>query len=772
MDTGSANSQIDVEAIHAWCTIVFGYLDGLVPIRQISEKGTPEQKTISDFVPVVDLSSRLAAVSAKAARNRRAVFVVPGTVAVAGSAKSDDIRQTGVILADLDDGDIDAKRDHLVRHVGIPSLEVASGGRTEGGQLKRHLFWRLTEVASGSDRDVVAGLRGILAHKTGGDTSFASLHQPIRVAGTIHGKHGIQSSVRIIARTAIEYDLAEIGEAISAMPALNGTKSPFDFNAGTPQGPSALDLMTLPIREGGQDEATRFAALSKVIGHWLRAVRLGRCSLADAWTAVQDHNAAMIQPPWEEAKLQRSFQGILSKDISKNGLLPEAPSSGQAEDGVSAPAASDDFLAVRFAQLHGADWKFVQAWGVWFNWTGCRWARDEVGGAVNAVRLVCRNEAVTIDKPAEARRLASSKTIQAVHRIASSDPKIALSPDSFDQHPMQINTPAGVLDLETGDLQPHARDLLLTQITRASPGDGCPRWLAFLATVTGGDHDLQAYLARLAGYCLSGSTKEQAFFLLHGSGANGKSVFLQTLAWVLGDYAATAAADTFSSRGQTRHLSELAGLRAARLVLVSETEVGEGWAEARIKQVTGGEKLRANFMYRDHFEFIPQFKLLVASNHRPVLNEVGEAMRRRLHLIPFTITIPPAERNPDLADLLKAEADGILGWMIDGCADWQGCGLKPPRCVLDAGAEYFETEDQIGQWLDECCLTGPDRRATASALFGSWAEWAKANGLEPRSSRILGEQLRARGFRAMRSRLHRGWEGLALRSPFQAESKE
>ena len=774
MDMSRDDPQVntDPEAIRVWCNLVFGYLSGLVPVRLISEKGTPAQQPISHFVKVEDLAARLVAQSAKAARNHLAVFVVPGTVAVPGSARAEDIRQTGVILADLDEGDIGATRDHLVHYIGLPSLEVASGGKTADGQHKRHLFWRLTEAAEGADLNVVAELRDILARKTGGDKSFASVHQPIRVAGTVHGKQGILSPVRIVANSPVEYDLTEIGEAIRAMPPRPGTKSPFEFDDAKPQGPSAADLMTKPIREGGQDEETRFMALSKVIGHWLRVVRAGRCTLAEAWAAVREHNAAMIRPPWDEAKLYRSFLGILAKDIKANGPMPDEGTANEADKDVVAPAASDDFLAGRFTKLHGQDWKHVAVWGAWLTWNGTRWTREETGAVFNAVRLVCRSEAAAVDKPVEARRLASSKTMQAVHRIVTSDPVIARAPDAFDQHPMLLNTPSGILDLGTGDLQSHARNLFLTQITRAGPGTACPRWMSFLTTVTGGDIELQAYLARLAGYCLSGSTKEQAFFLLHGSGANGKSVFLQTLAWVLGDYAATAAADTFSSRGQTRHLSELAGLRAARLVLVSETEAREGWAEARIKQVTGGEKLRANFMYRDHFEFTPQFKLLVASNHRPVLNEVGESMRRRLHLIPFTVTIPPDKRDPDLAELLKAEADGILGWMIAGCAEWQMYGLKPPRCVQEAGEDYFETEDQIGQWLGDCCLIGPEHRAAATALFGSWAEWAKANGLDPRSSRILGEQLRVRGFRAMRSRLRRSWEGLALRSSFCGEASE
>ena len=168
-----------------------------------------------------------------------------------------------------------------------------------------------------------------------------------------------------------------------------------------------------------------------------------------------------------------------------------------------------------------------------------------------------------------------------------------------------------------------------------------------------------------------------------------------------------------------RHLTELAGLRAARLVLVTETEAGRSWAEARIKAVTGGEKLRANFMRQDHFEFRPQFKLLVAGNHRPSLGNVGEAMRRRLHLVPFNVTIPPERRDPRLVEKLLTERDGILAWALAGCAEWQRIGLAPPACVTAAAEEYFETEDIIGQWIAECCVCGSDRKALVLAPCSS-----------------------------------------------------
>lgn len=611
---------------------------------------------------------------------------------------------------------------------------------------------------------MVAELRGLLAARTGGDSSFGSIHQPIRVGGTIHGKYGILTAVRILSRSEREVDLAEFAEDVCAIPVLSGGVTKREIDLTGPIRLSAETLMTTIIREGGQDEATRFDALSVVIGHWLRQVRSQRCTLLHAWDMVREHNEAMLRPPWDESKVRASFLGILKKDIAAKGPMPEkrAADSGPSDIGPVAPLLSGDFLTSRFVEVHGDAWKHVPAWGAWYTWTGTHWSKDEVSAAFNAVRLVCPAEAGNLDAKSEAKRLASARTIQAVHRIVASDPAIARSTHSFDQHPMLLNTPTGIIDLETGALLAHDRSLLLTQITRAALGFGCPRWLIFLSTITGGDVDLQSYLARVAGYCLTGSTREQVFFFLHGSGANGKSVFLQTLAWVLGSYVATAAADTFTGRGPSRHLTELAGLRAARTVLVSETEAGESWAEARIKSVTGGEVIRANFMYRDHFEFLPQFKLLVAGNHRPAMGEVGEAMRRRLHISPFVVAIPPAERDPTLAAVLQVEADGILGWMIDGCADWLNQGLNPPASVLDSAENYFEAEDQLGHWIDECCSVGPDRRASSAALYSSWAEWAKAAGQNPQSARFLGEGLRARGFSSTKVNRKRGWLGIGL----------
>ena len=193
---------------------------------------------------------------------------------------------------------------------------------------------------------------------------------------------------------------------------------------------------------------------------------------------------------------------------------------------------------------------------------------------------------------------------------------------------------------------------------------------------------------------------------LHGSGANGKSVFVQAISQVMGTYAATAPLSSFMAARTDAHPTDIAGLVGKRLVSVTETEPGRAWAESRIKTITGGDPVRARFMNRDFFEFSPTFKLLVAGNHRPRLTGVGEAMRRRLHLVPFTVTIPAERRDKHLLERLLEERDGILGWMIEGHASWRELGLAPPESVLRSVEEYFLDEDMVGQWIEERCVTG------------------------------------------------------------------
>ena len=197
------------------------------------------------------------------------------------------------------------------------------------------------------------------------------------------------------------------------------------------------------------------------------------------------------------------------------------------------------------------------------------------------------------------------------------------------------------------------------------------------------------------GYCITGSTREHGLFFFYGTGANGKSVLLNTVSGILGDYHRTAPIETFTASSVDRHPTELAGLQGRRLVTAIETEEGRRWAESRIKALTGGDKISARFMRADFFEYTPAFKLVIAGNHKPGLRSVDEAIRRRFHLIPFTVTIPEEKRDPDLFEKLSKEWPGILDWMINGAMHWQESGLRPPEAVTAATKAYLEAEDAL-----------------------------------------------------------------------------
>lgn len=342
--------QIDLDAIRIYCEVLFGYLDGYVPVRFIGERGTQNSSASQKFYTLGEVAEKIWRVAPQAAARQEAVYVVPCTVAKPTSAKEDDIVETGVLVVDIDEGDTDAKRDHLVKHLGAPSMVVASGGITEEGKTKYHLYWRLSEAAEGDDLTRVVQLRELAASKVGADDSFKTVTQPIRVAGTIHGKYGKLASFRLMIHSTVEYHLSDLAAAVEAMPSLDPESARPEFNDAKPQSRSAEDLMTAFIREGGKDGETRYLALSKIIGHWLRMVRTGRATLAEAWIAVQQQNAATIQPPWSEDRLLREFKALLCVDCENHGPMPEQ----ETEDGESAaPEFSDDALVQLFVRERG-----------------------------------------------------------------------------------------------------------------------------------------------------------------------------------------------------------------------------------------------------------------------------------------------------------------------------------------------------------------------------------------------------------------------------------
>lgn len=451
-----------------------------------------------------------------------------------------------------------------------------------------------------------------------------------------------------------------------------------------------------------------------------------------------------------------------------NGSEPMGPGATIIDDEPVAPDQTEDALALEFTAQHALDWRYVAAWNVWLKWFGQHWRKEDTLHVYDRIRRICRQAAEQSEKPKT--KTYSSATVAGVERLARSDRRHAMTTDAWDLDLWLFNTLGGVVNLRTAQLGPHKREYYMTKLAGGDASHhGRPsKWLDFLNDVTNGDQDLQAYLARVAGYALTGSTEEHALFFFYGTGANGKSVFLNTLAAVMGDYAAHAPIDTFMETRTDRHPTDLAALRGARAVIAMEVENGRRWAESKIKALVGGDKIAARFMRQDFFEYTPQFKLLIAGNHKPGLRDVDESMRRRLHLIPFTVTIPPSKRNKHLAAELLAEKDFILQWAIVGCAEWQSRGLNAPRAVLAATEEYFESQDAIQRWIDECCTTDPNDTVLTADLFESWKVWAERSGEYVVPLRRFTESLIQRGFNRWRNPVddRMGFRGISLKQAF------
>lgn len=425
-------------------------------------------------------------------------------------------------------------------------------------------------------------------------------------------------------------------------------------------------------------------------------------------------------------------------------------------------------IAATLSKLFGADWKYCAAWGQWFRWNDRRWIVDQILAFHYLVRQVCHTASTCADVKDQGvrARIASAATISNVERMTRADPIHATPIENWDADPMLLNTTGGIVDLNTGELVPHNRDKFLTKSATATPQGCCPHWLEFLADITGGNLELIDYLQRVVGYCLTGLTTEHALFFLYGTGANGKSVFLNVISSILGDYAKTAPMDTFMDTRSDRHPTDLAGLRGARFVCAIETEQGRRWNESKIKAITGGDSISARFMRQDFFEFKPQFKLLIAGNHKPSISNVDEAMSRRIHLIPFTVFIPPEKRDKHLTAKLINESDGILAWAIQGLVKWKEIdGLKPPEIVTKATQEYLDAEDTVGRWLEDCCEIEGSAFSSTKKLFESWKYWADEFGEYVGSSRKLSDQLITRKFERAIQKGDRGFKGISIGIP-------
>jgi P4 family phage/plasmid primase-like protien len=430
---------------------------------------------------------------------------------------------------------------------------------------------------------------------------------------------------------------------------------------------------------------------------------------------------------------------------------------------LTVPASEDD-LSCDFTAAYQNRLRYVDKWGAWRAFDGRRWIEAATPAVWNLIKPIARDCAARMagESINTRKKLLSRATIAAVEALSRGN--LLATPDVWDADKWLLNTPAGIVDLRTGELHLAAPEAYCTKITAVAPGGDCPRWRQFLAEVTGGDVELQRYLQRLVGYGLTGLTTEEILVFLYGTGGNGKGVFIKTIMDMLGDYAQAAPMDTFTATVSEQHPTDMARLQGARFVSAQETDKGRAWAEARIKALTGGDRITARFMRQDFFEYDPQFLLVIAGNHKPRLHNVDEAIRRRLHMVPFTVSIPAEKRDLRLKEVLRGEWAGILQWAIVGCQEWQRIGLAPPAVVLNTTAEYLREQDHLAAWIEERCVVAASGWASVAELYDDYQTHTAKGGERPETKREFSDRLDAQGIARKTVGNVRGFAGIGLKT--------
>lgn len=688
-----------------------------------------------------------------AAAKRDCYFGVHPTAAPRGTyqrATLDTIAAVNALFAEFDDkdfqGDYRQSWQHIHKLDPCPSVIVRSGGGW-------HCYWLLDEpfvIDTDADRKRARELQYRWVGRCGGDGGAKDLARVLRVPGTLNGKYTPARPV-YIAWGDIDrlYTLDQL-EKLCAPPAGSYIRAAINGEAER----------VARSRDGSRNTTLYEAALK--LGGWITSGAASRAEIEAELTAA----AASVGLPQAEAA--RTIASGLDTGAQRPRVVPDKPKK-------SKTFKLDDIgNGERMAARHGHRIHWVPEWG-WLVWDGRRWKLDageveisalakETARSLLAEAAACDDEGQYDALLKHARRTATRARRQAMVDDCASEPGIAGRPEQFDQDPFLLNVANGTVDLRTGHLHPHNPDDKITKIIDVpyNPDAQCPIWQRTLDRIMGGNGELIGFLQRAVGYSLSGNTGEQVFFLTFGTGANGKTTFLETIMDLLGDYGRKTDFSTFLERHSDGPRNDLAALRGVRYACAIEAAEGQRLAESVVKQLTGSDTISARFLFREFFQYRPAFKLWLAANHKPIIRGTDHAIWRRVRLIPFLIVIPEEEQDRELPAKLKQEFPGILAWCVRGCLAWQSEGLGYPEDIRLATEGYRAEMDVVGQFLDDCCTTDATSQVKASQLYERYQTWCTENGERPMKGTMFGRRLAERGLDRYRQRDGVYYLGLAL----------
>jgi putative DNA primase/helicase len=438
--------------------------------------------------------------------------------------------------------------------------------------------------------------------------------------------------------------------------------------------------------------------------------------------------------------------------------------------------------AERMIQDYGEELRYCANWKKWLIWDGARWRIDQTHEVYHYAKRTVRNmyqTAAFLSNDQERRLLVdhalrseSANRLRAMVEVAGWDPEIAVTPDAMDTDQWVLNVANGQIDLRTGEIHDHDRAAHITKVAPVAynPEATCPTWERFLYQIFSGDEELISFVQRAIGWCLTGDVSEQALFILYGTGANGKSTFLNTLMQLMGDYGMQTPTETLMAKRGDQVSNDIARLRGTRYVTAIEAEQGRRLAESLIKQLTGADHMTARFLYGEFFDFIPTFKIFLATNHKPVIRGTDYAIWRRVRMVPFETTIPTEKQDRRLGEKLCDEFAGILNWAIAGCLGWQREGLGTVHAVEQATENYRGEMDILASFVTECCEQNPNTMIRARDLFKAYQRWCEDANERAQSERAVGMRLQEMGMDRIRRSDGRYWIGITVkeehRSPY------